>query len=208
MANFTVTFTRGFGSGGRTIGKMLAERLNIPFYDKELIKLASEESGINEALFGLADESKRASLFKKYDRSYGEHLISPESGEFTSDDSMFNFQAKIIKQLAERESCVIVGRCANYVLRDRPRVLRVFTYASEDFCVEQVKRLYGLSDKDALRQIERIDRARSTYYRYYTGAEWDNARHYDLCLNTSELGFERCVELIQHYINVLYLNEN
>ena len=208
MSKFTVTITREFGSGGRTIGKMLAERLGIPYYDNELIKLASEESGINESLFTEADESRRTALFKKYNRSFGDKLISPESGEFTSDDNLFNYQAKIIKQLAERESCVIVGRCANYVLREHEHVLRVFTYASEDFCVEQVKKLYGLSDKEALRQIERIDRARSTYYRYYTGAEWDNARHYDLCLNTSELGFERCVELIQHYINVLYLNEN
>ncbi len=207
MAKFTVTVTRGFGSGGRTIGRMLAERMSIGYYDKDLIKLASEESGINEALFGRADESKRTPLFKRYDRSFGEQLISPESGEFTSDDNLFNYQAKIIKQLAERESCVIVGRCADYVLRDRPNVLRVFTHASPKFCIEQVTRLYGLSEKDALRQIERIDRARSTYYRYYTGVEWDNARNYDLCLNTEELGFERCVDIIEHYINVLYLQE-
>ena len=207
MSQFTVTVTRGFGSGGRTIGRMLAERMGIEYYDKDLIKLASEESGINVSLFSLADESKRTALFKRYDRSFGDQLIPPDSGEFTSDDNLFNYQAKVIKQLSERENCVIVGRCADYVLRDRPNVLRVFTHASPEFCVEQVTRLYGLSQKDALRQIERIDRARSTYYRYYTGVEWDNARNYDLCLNTEELGFERCVDIIEHYIQVLYLNE-
>ena len=204
MLDFTVTLTRGCGSGGRTIGKMLAERLGIPYYDKDLIKFASEESGINEALFSKADESKRNSLFKRYDRSFGDQLISPESGEFTSDDNLFNYQARVIKQLADSEDCVIIGRCADYVLRDHPRVLRVFTHAPMDFCIEQVVRLYGVNEREAQRQIERIDRARSTYYRYYTGVEWDNARNYDLCLNTKELGFERCVDIIEHYINVLY----
>ena len=204
MSKFTVTITREFGSGGRTIGKMLAERLGIPYYDKDLIKLASEESGINEDLFSRADESKRAPLFKRYSGSFGDKLISPESGEFTSDDNLFNYQAKIIKELSARESCVIVGRCADYILRDTPRVLRVFIYAPLPNCVQTVSEMYGISRKDAERQIERIDRARSAYYRYYTGQEWDNARNYDLCLNTAELGFERCVDLIEHHLHVLY----
>lgn len=207
MSKFTVTITREFGSGGRTIGKMLAERLGVEYYDKDLIKLASEESGINETLFSKADESRRTPLFKRYDGSFGDRLISPESGEFTSDDNLFNYQAKIIKQLADRETCVIVGRCADHVLRDRKHVLRVFTHAPMPFCIQKVVELYGVSEKEAERQIERINRARATYYRYYTGKEWDNARNYDLCLNTEELGFERCVDIIEHYINVLYMNE-
>ena len=208
MSKFTVTITREFGSGGRTIGKMLAERLGIPYYDNELIKLASEESGINESLFTEADESRRTALFKKYNRSFGDKLISPESGEFTSDDNLFNYQAKIIKQLADSETCVIVGRCADHVLRDHENVLRVFTHASMPFCIEKVREIYGVSEKEATKQIERINRARATYYRYYTGNEWDNARNYDLCLNTEELGFERCVDIIEHYINVLYRKDN
>ena len=204
MSKFTVTITREFGSGGRTIGKMLAERLGVEYYDKDLIKLASEESGIHEDLFTRADESKRTPLFKRYAGSFGEKLISPESGEFTSDDNLFDFQAKIIKQLSDRETCVIVGRCADHVLQDRENVLRVFTHAPMPFCIQKVVELYGVSEKEAERQIERINRARATYYRYYTGKEWDNARNYDLCLNTEELGFERCVDIIEHYINVLY----
>ncbi len=204
MSKFTVTITRGFGSGGRTIGKMLAGRLGIDYYDNDLIKLASEASGINIELFDKADEKIKVGLFKRYNRSYGDKLIPPNSGEFTSDDNLFDYQAKVIKMLYERESCVLIGRCADHVLRDQKNVLRVFIYADKDFCVEQVKRLYALSDKDAERQIERIDRARSAYYRYYTGREWDNARNYDLCLNTSELGFDRCVDIIEHYIKVLY----
>ncbi len=207
MSKFTVTITREFGSGGRTIGKMLAERLGVEYYDKDLIKLASEESGIHEDLFSRADESKRAPLFKRYSGSFGDKLISPESGEFTSDDNLFDFQAKVIKQLSDRETCVIVGRCADHVLQGRKNVLRVFTHAPMPFCIEKVVELYGVSEKEAERQIERINRARATYYRYYTGKEWDNARNYDLCLNTAELGFERCVDIIEHYINVLYKNQ-
>ena len=204
MKQFTVTIARGFGSGGRTIGKMLSDRLGIGFYDRDLVRLASEESGISEALFGKADEYNKAALFGRYDRAFGERLISPESGEFTSDDNLFNYQAKIIKELSARESCVIVGRCADYILRDTPRVLRVFIYAPQQNCVQTVSEMYGISPKDAERQIERIDRARSAYYRYYTGQEWDNARNYDLCLNTAELGFARCVDLIEHHLHVLY----
>ncbi len=207
MAKFTVTISRGFGSGGRTIGKMLAERMSIKYYDNELIKLASEESGINIELFGKADEKAKTALFKRYNRSYGEYLISPDSDAFTSDDNLFNYQAKIIKDVANKESCVLVGRCADHILQGRENVLRVFTYAPMDFCIEQVTRLYGIPEKEAVKQIERIDRARSTYYRYYTGNEWDNVRNYDLCLNTAEVGFEKSVDIIEHYIKLLYLND-
>ena len=203
MKSFTITIARGFGSGGRTIGRMLAERLGIAWYDQDLIKLASEESGIHIDLFDKADEYKKPSLFGKYDRNFGDKLISPESGEFTSDDNLFNYQAKVIKDLHGKEPCIIVGRCADYILRDEPDVLRVFVYASKERCIDTVANLYNLSPKEAERQIDRIDRARSTYYRYYTGQEWDNARNYDLCLNSDVLGFERCVDLIEQYLKVL-----
>ena len=204
MKNFTVTIARGFGSGGRTIGKMLAERLGIKFYDREIMELASEESGINIDLFEKADEAGKVAFFKRYNRAFGRKLISPKSDSFTSDDNLFNYQAKIIHEIANRESSVIVGRCADHILSEHENVLRIFIYSSMGFCIDKVTELYGLSRKEAERKIERIDRARSTYYRYYTGNEWDNARNYDLCLNTEELGFERCVNIIEHYINVLY----
>ena len=206
MANFTVTIARGFGSGGRTIGRMLAERLNIRFYDREIMELASEQSGISLDLFHKADEAGKVALFKRYDRSFGKEIIPPDRGEFTSDDNLFNFQSKLIKEIAQKESAVIVGRCADHILQGEKNVLRIFIYSSMEFCIDKVVELYGLSRKEAEKKIEKIDRARSTYYRYYTGSDWDNARNYDLCLNTEELGFERCVDIIEHYINVLYKN--
>lgn len=203
MSRFVITIARGFGSGGRTVGKMLAERLGIAYYDRELITLASEESGINPALFGKADESRRMPFFKRYNRAFGSRLISPKSDDFTSDDNLFNYQAKIIRELAEKESCVIVGRCADYVLRDTPGVVRVFVHAPMDYCVEQVTRLFGLPPKEAEKQIEKTDRTRSTYYRYYTGNEWNNAANYDLCLNTAKLGFDKCADIIEHYVKTV-----
>ncbi|MBQ3064430.1 MAG: cytidylate kinase-like family protein [Clostridia bacterium] len=204
MKKFTVTIARGFGSGGRTIGKMLAERLGIKFYDREIMELASEESGINIDLFEKADEAGKVAFFKRYNRAFGKKLISPKSDDFTSTDNLFNYQAKMIHEIADRESSVIVGRCADHILAEHENVLRIFIYSSKGFCIDKVTELYGLSRKEAERKIDRIDRARSTYYRYYTGKDWDNARNYDLCLNTEELGFERCVQIIEHYINVLY----
>ena len=203
MSKFTVTFTRGFGSGGRTIGKMLADRLNIPFYDKELIKLASEESGINESLFGLADESKRGLLFKKYDRSYGEQLISPESGEFTSDDNLFNYQAQVLQGLAEQESFVVIGRCADFVLKDVPNVelVRIFISASDKFCAVHEKKRLGITETEARAHIKRFNRRRSEYYHYYTGLDWGDMRHYDLGINATNLTVDECVEMILSYID-------
>ncbi len=201
MDNYVITIARGFGSGGRTIGKMLSESLGIAYYDKDLIKLASEESGINESLFGEADEKVKNTLFKK--RSiYKNAIIPPDSSDFVSNDNLFNFQAKIIKDLADKESCVIVGRCADYVLRERKNVIKVFVYADVKACIRNVMEIYSCEEREAMRLIEKIDKTRSAYYKYYVGREWDNARNYDLSLNSSDLGFEKCVEIIKDYIKI------
>ena len=119
MGNTVITIARSYGSGGRTLGKLLAKELGINYYDRELIRMASDESGINEALFGEVDEKlKKSPLFRIVKRTYRGEIIPPESGEFVSDDNLFNYQAKVIRQLAEAESCVIIGRCADYVLKE------------------------------------------------------------------------------------------
>ena len=126
MSKFAITIARGFGSGGKTIGRLLAERLDVDYYDNDLIRLASEESGINIELFGKADERVKTNLFKRYNRSYGNKLIPPDSDEFVSNDNLFNYQAKIIRELAEKQNCIIIGRCGDYILKDNPHVLRLF----------------------------------------------------------------------------------
>lgn len=202
MSQYVITINRSFGSGGKTVGKLLAERLSIPYYDRDLIRLASEDSGINVRLFGQADETARVSLFKRYGREYGRSVIPPGSDEFTSNDNLFNIQAKIIRELAEQESCIIVGRCADHVLHGQPRLLRVFIHAPMDFRIHEVETRYGLSRKDAVREIEKIDRARALYYRYYTGQDWNDARNYDLCINSASLGFDRTTEAVIAHLKV------
>lgn len=202
MENFVITIARGYGSGGRTIGQMLSERLNIEFYDRDLIKLASEESGINEALFGQSDEKAKAGLFSKKNVYKGE-MISPDKKAFTGEENLFNYQAKVIKKLAEEKSCIIVGRCADYVLKDVKNVIRVFVYADEESCVKNVAEVKGILDrKEALKKIAAIDKERAFYYKSHTGRDWNDARNYDLCLNSGDLGFEKCAEIIVNYIKI------
>ena len=200
MANCVITIARGFGSGGRTIGKLLAARLDIDYYNDDLIKLASEESGINLELFGKADERVKANLFKKYKRSYGEWTLSPDSDRFVSDDNLFNYQAKIIKALADKSDCVIIGRCADYILKDNENVARIFVYADKPACLSRVTELYGMLPDEAEKKIASIDKARASYYKYYTGNEWNDVRNFDLCLNTSDISFEKAVDIICDYL--------
>lgn len=207
MDKYVITIARQYGSGGRTIGEMLADKLGIHFYDKELMKLASEDSGINERLFNTADEKVKQSVFSKMfktEKAYTGEVISPESGGFISDDNLFNYQAKVVKELAERENCVIVGRCADYVLKDYDHVLSVFIHGPKDFCMQEAAKKINLTGKELERFIAKTDKERADYYKYYTGREWTDARNYDLCLDSSKLGFERCVEEIIAYMNVRF----
>ena len=207
MEKFVITIARQYGSGGRTIGEMLADKLGIHFYDKELMKLASEDSGINESLFNTADEKVKQSVFSKMfktDKAYKGDVLAPTSDEFVSDDNLFNYQAKVVKALAEKENCVIVGRCADYVLKDYDHVLSVFIHGPKDFCMQEAAKKINLTGKELERFIAKTDKERADYYKYYTGREWTDARNYDLCLDSSKLGFERCVEEIIAYMNVRF----
>lgn len=198
----TITIARGFGSGGRTIGKMLSEDLGMKYYDKDLIRLASEESGINESFFGRVDEKLKGSFLRKGGVYKGD-IISPDSPEFTSDQNLFNYQAKIIKQLADKEPAIIVGRCADYILRDRDDVIRVFIYCDMPTATKNVVDMYGISEKEAQRIIIKTDKERSEYFKHYTGMDWENAQNYNLCLDTSRLSYDECVEIIKGYINII-----
>ena len=205
MDNIVITIARQYGSGGKTIGAMLARDLGINCYSREILKMASEESGINERLFGQADERvKIASWFKVLKKPYEGELLPPESSGFVSDENLFNYQAKVIKDLAEKESCVIVGRCADFVLKDYPNVMSVFIHADKDFCMERALERNSMTRPEMERFIEKTDKYRGDFYRYYTGHQWEDARNYDLCLNSGKLGFEKCVEAIKGYMKVRF----
>lgn len=204
MDHYVITIARGYGSGGKTIGKMLSEKLDIPFYDRELLRMASDDSGIHERLFGQADERVKPGLRKPFGRVYKGELLPPESDDFISDDNLFNYQAKIIKEPADTCSCVIVGRCADFILQGRTNVVKLFVHAPFESCVKTVMDMYALPQKEAEKKIQDTDRHRSAYYKYYTGRNWDNAQNYDLCLNSAELGFDKCVEIVEAYMNIRF----
>ena len=198
MGNVVITIARQYGSGGRTIGRMLQDALDIRYYDKDIIHMASEDSGILEELFGRVDEysSAKKPLFGKNGIYTGE-LVSPGSKDFTSDENLFAYQAKIIRHLADTRSCVIIGRCANYVLKDYPNVLKVFISADMDFRLKQASAIQSMETRELERFLRKDDRRKEDYYRRYAGKSWTDVTQYDLCLDSGKLGFDRCVEIIK-----------
>ena len=205
MDKVIITIARQYGSGGKTVGQMLAKDMGINCYSREILRMASDESGIREEMFNKADEKLRSTpLFGASKKVYKGQLISPESDGFVSDDNLFNYQAKIIKELAEKESCVIVGRCADFVLKERKDVVSVFVHAPMDYCIARGMERNDMDEKEMEKFIQKTDKYRGDYYHYYTGHVWNDARNYDLCLNSSKLGFDKCVEAIKAYINVRF----
>lgn len=188
MRNRIITISREFGSGGRTIGKMVAEKLGIPCYDAELIEKIAQESGYARAYIQKEEEGAAEGWLSNVfaDRSMGP----------TNQDRIWESQRKVILQLAEESPCVIVGRCANYVLQNKADCLNVFIHASLEKRAERIVREYGEQDDSPEKRIKEKDKRRAAYHRFYTDMKWGNARNYHLCLNSGELGMETCVALI------------
>ena len=200
-----ITIARSYGSGGKTLGKLLADKMGINCYDREIIRMASDSSGINEELFGRVDEKlKKSPLFGivRSNPYKGNGVIPPESSNFVSDDNLFNYQAQVIKELAEKESCIIIGRCADYVLKDNPNVIRLYLYAPLADCVKRVMAQNSITEKETIKKIETIDKYRSDYYKYYTGKEWNDARNYDFCLNTTSMSYEKLIQVVENIISL------
>ena len=205
MGKVVYTIARQYGSGGKTIGAMLAKDLGIPCYSREILRMASEESGINERLFGMTDEKlKHAGWFRLLKGPREDEVLPPESSDFVSDDNLFNYQAKIIRDLAEKESCVIIGRCADDILKDNPNVCSIFIHADPEFCLARSLERNSMSEREMKRYIEKTDQYRGDYYKYYTGKDWKNASNYDLCLDSGKLGFEKTVEMIKAYARIRF----
>lgn len=205
MEPIVITIARQYGSGGRTVGKMLAKELGIPYYSSNLMKMASEESGINEQLFRQMDEKLKNSPFLRMSTDlYTGDLIPPESSDFVSAKNLFNYQAKVIRRLAETESCVIIGRAADFVLKDYPNVVSVFVHGSAEFNLARAMEQNSMTEAEMEKFISKTDKYRAEFYKHYTGRDWTDARNYDLCLNSSKLGFEKCVQGIQAYIKVRF----
>ncbi len=202
---YVITISRGFGSGGKTIGINLSEELGIPCYEDQLLRMASDYSGISEQLFAQVDEKLRGSYIQKKLAGFPNinRIAKPTDKKFVSDDNLFNIQAELIRRLAETESCIIIGKCANLALKDCPNVLSVFVEADMDYCVENVKERLCVNDAEAERLILKTDKYRSDYYKYYSrGQEWKDPKAYDLILNSGRLGMEKCAEAIKEMLKI------
>ncbi len=204
MDNHVITIARSYGSGGRKMGKLLAQELGYEYYDREILRIASDESGISEELFKQADEHKRMPLFRIAREVYTGEVIPPDSDDFISNENLFRYQAKIIRELAATRDCVIVGRCANFILRGRENVINVFVSAPVVDCVRRVMQTDGLNLEEAEKRIKKIDKRRADYFKYFTGRQWHDAALYDLCLNTGHMSEDKCVEVVRAYMRARF----
>ena len=204
MENRVITIARSYGSGGRKIGRLLAKELGYEYYDREILRIASDESGISEELFRQADEKQRIPLFRIAREVYTGEVIPPDSDDFISNENLFRYQAKIIRELAATRNCVIVGRCANFILRGRDNVLNVFVTAPVVDCVRRVMETDGLNLEEAEKKIKKIDKRRADYFKYFTGRQWQDAALYDLCLNTGHMSEQKCVDIVRAYMDARF----
>lgn len=184
-----ITISRQHGSGGREIGKQLSERLGIPFYDHELIEMAAGSCPIDKQFFEQAEVRGKSDFWRELGNDVNQNL--------SLSDKAFMHQSSVIRSIADKGSCIIVGRCADYVLKDYKNVVRVFVYADLNSRKERIENIYKEADAKALTNIEKTDKKRASYYKYYTGQTFGEAENYDLCLNSSLLGIEKCVEMIE-----------
>jgi len=198
MENYVITIARGYGSDGCAIAKRLAEQLGIHYLDRELLTLASIESGISEELFENADEKVNFGLLEsKWDRKYDLEFDSVDPYQKTSEYNLFRYQAETIKNLARKQSFVVIGRAADYILQQHRYVLSVNIQAPFEDCVKAIMDRKYVDMKTAIKDIRRIDKERDTFYKTYTGREWSDILNYDLCINSVGFSEQGCVDLIR-----------
>ena len=188
MENRIITISREYGSGGRMIGRKLAEKLGIHCYDADLIQRIVEKSGYSADFVKEEGESAAAGVFSTFlaDRTRG----------LTTQDNLWNVQCQVIAELADKESCVIVGRCADYILRARADCLTVFIHADKETREERISTEYGVPEDSVVRRRKEKDKRRAAYYQFYTDMKWGDARNYHICLDSGELGIDKCVEIL------------
>ena len=198
MSNVIYTIGREFGSGGKAIGEALANRLNIKCYDKELLKLAARESGFCQEIFENQDEKPTNSFL--YSLVMDTYSMSGYSSapflDMPLNHKVFLAQFETIKKIASTESCVIVGRCADYALSENPNCINTFIHADMDYRIKQIMAKENLPENKARDLIQKTDKQRASYYNYYTSKKWGDSRSYDLCLDSSKLGIDGCVDMI------------
>ncbi|MBR5165109.1 MAG: cytidylate kinase-like family protein [Ruminococcus sp.] len=205
MENYVITIARGFGSGGKQVGLELSKLLGIPCYESQILSMASNYSGVSKDLFFQVDEKLRGyHLIKRLMRANNkDDIVEPTEKSFFSDVNLYNIQSKMIRELAKIQSCIIIGKCANHLLRDYDNTVSVYIEAPRAFCVKRIVERLGVTEDEAHKMIYQTDKYRADYYKYYTGGEnWTNPVLYDMTLNTERMGIERAAQLITEYLKI------
>ena len=198
---FTITLGRECGAGATNIAQVLSKRLGIPYYDKDIFRMVSDKSGVLEEFFHVNNERPGNNLLYKIIKDLYPKDRKPSLGkDIASPDNLFRFQSELIRELAENESCMIIGRCADYVLRDYDHVVNVFLCGDEESKIRRMMRMFSLEREAAIERIHETDKQRRKYYNYYTGKDWEDAKNYDLCLNTGNMTIEEAADIIYFYL--------
>ena len=201
MKHFIINIGRQLGSGGRSIAAILAKHYGITAYDRNLIELAAKESGLSQEFFENADEKKSHGFFHSLFSARAATNALGGGDSYLSNNALFKVQSDIISDLAERESCIFVGRCADYILREHPRCINLFFTANLEDRIARMANEKGITPEQAEELIEKTDRRRADYYNFYSGKTWGAAESYDLCINTSHLGHEATAQTLSEYID-------
>ena len=199
MEKKIITISREFGSGGRTIGRDVANRLGIPFYEKELVDQIALESGFAPKF--VEENGEHAPGKSRLSYAFSHQGVPGVMNGLSTADFLWSIQCNVILQLAEKGPCVIVGRNADYILKDRNDVLDVFIHAEPEFRADRIVRLYGESEKSPMTRLAEKDKRRQINYEHYTGLSWGSAQNYDICLDSGRLGIENCVDIIVNLYN-------
>lgn len=199
MEKNIITISREFGSGGRSVGRMVAEKLGIPFYDKELVDQIALESGFAPKFVEEHGEHSPGKSLFSY--AFAPQGVPGVMNGLSAADFLWNIQCSVIQQLAEKGPCVIVGRNADYILKDRPDTLHAFIFADVPFRAERIVRRYGESDKSPEARLQEKDKRRRVNYQHYTGRTWGMAQNYDVCLDTGVLGVAQSADIIVGIVN-------
>lgn len=190
--NIIVTIAREYGSGGRYVGKLLAEKLGVKLYDKDLIEIVSNESGLSASYIEKNEQNINGNLLSSFNKQYYNNL--------SNEDNLFLAEAKAIKEIAEKGACVIIGRCSDYILREKENVIHVFLYSNDKDKVSRAIKYYGLNEKKALNEINKINKSREKHYNYYTQRNWKDFNNYDIAINVDSYGVEKTAEILVDFI--------
>lgn len=209
MKNYVITIARGFGSGGKALGMRLADELGISCYENRILALASKMTGKETAeLIEIDEKLRKGSLHSLLRRIPGRTEPTAVEKKFESDEEIFQCQCNIIRHLARTESCIIIGKCADFVLKDFDNVVSFYIEAPRAYCLKRITERMKVDDEEAAKLIEKTDKYRADYYKYYTGGNyWTNPVNYDMTFNMDRVGEDRCVEIIKEYLKMTFGEE-